>query len=98
VEAFEQETAVILNEHTKAVELCIRSKWWYSNDIADKREELGHTRRQWQADITPREVYVEAKCVWQKAIGEAKRRCWETFVESAHRPDVWATVRYTRPG
>jgi hypothetical protein len=45
-----------------------------------------------------REVYQEVKRIWQKAIRDAKRKFWESFLEHAHMTDVWMAVRYTKTG
>jgi hypothetical protein len=38
----------------------------------------------------------EAKTIWQRAIREAKRKCWEDFLDSSVGMEVWTVVRYTK--
>jgi hypothetical protein len=46
-ELFEEATREMLNKHTRKIELCARSKMWWSEDIAQKRRKLGRINRLW---------------------------------------------------
>lgn len=35
----------ILNEHTRVITICARSKWWWNEDIKVKRRSLGRAVR-----------------------------------------------------
>jgi hypothetical protein len=45
-----------------------------------------------------REVYQEAKRIWQKAIAHAKRKSWVSFLEHSYGTNMWTAVRYTKTG
>jgi hypothetical protein len=38
----------------------------------------------------------EKRRLWQKAIREVKRKCWEDVLDSSVGMEVWTAVRYTR--
>jgi ketol-acid reductoisomerase len=44
-ELFEEVTREMLNRQVKRIELCVRSKRWWSEDIAQKRWDLGRIKR-----------------------------------------------------
>jgi hypothetical protein len=95
-ELFEKATREMLDKHAKKIELCARSKRWWSEEIAQKRRDLGRVKRKWRQRKATRDEVKEAKSIWQRAIREAKRKCWEDFLDSSVGMKVWMAVRYTK--
>jgi hypothetical protein len=93
----QQATVNMLNKFAKKIKLCARSKRWWSEEIAQRRRDLGRAKRHWKAGRAPRREVREAKRLWQKAIRDAKRRTWEDFLGSATGSEVWSVIRYTKP-
>jgi hypothetical protein len=57
---------------------------------------LGQVKRKWRQGRASKNEVKEAKRVWQRAIREAKRRCWEEVLDSSVGMEVWTAVRYTK--
>jgi hypothetical protein len=91
-ELFEEATREMLNKHARKIELCARSKRCWSEEIVQKRRKLGRIKRLWRQGRAQRGEIKEAKRVWQKAIREAKRKCWEDFLDSSVGMGVWTAV------
>jgi hypothetical protein len=71
VELFQKATTEMLDRHAKKIELCARSKRWWSEEIAQKRRGLGWVKWKWYQGRASRNEVKEAKRVWQRAIREA---------------------------
>jgi hypothetical protein len=95
--AIEKNTVVTFNAHAKVIKLCARSKQCWSANISEKRTAVGRARHLWKVGHIPHAEYLEMKHIWQKAVRDAKRKYWETFLEHAHGSEVCSAVHYTKP-
>jgi ketol-acid reductoisomerase len=60
-ELFEEATREMLNKHARKIELCARSKRWWSEEIAQKRRKLGRIKRLWRQGRAQRGEVKERK-------------------------------------
>ena len=87
--------ANILDRFAVPRRVCMRSKRWWNNEIAELRKELGKPRR---ADRHHRTGATKtARRELRRAIRRAKKACWKSFLEDATSEDVWTAARYTNP-
>ena len=63
--------------------------------ISELRKELGKARRADRSNRT--KLTKAARRDLRRAIRRAKKACWNIFLESANREDVWTAVRCINP-
>jgi len=86
--------ASILDEFAKRRRVCLRSKRWWNEEIAELRKAKGRAlRTNWDRKHETTRV---ARRDLRRAIRRAKN-CWDNFLENASGEDVWTAVRYTNP-
>ena len=87
----------LLNEHTRKITICARSKRWWNEDIQGKRKGLGRLKRRRRQGLVELSEVREAEGALRRAIRRARRECREEFLSWAEGEDVWAVTRYTGP-
>jgi hypothetical protein len=86
-----------LDELAKKKRWCSRSKRWWSEDLRQLRRELGNARREWKNLPGSISRFKEARRAFQRGIRQAKRECWNRFLQESKGKDVWKVTRYTTP-
>jgi len=89
-----QAMEVALNAHAKKRRVCVRSKAWWTNEIAELRKKRGRAVREKRQNPA---AYGEAQRTLRRAIRRAKKSCWEEYVQGADKEQLWKAVRYTAP-
>jgi len=85
----------ILDKFAVLRRVCMRSKRWWNDEIAELGKELGKARRTDRYHRTG--TTKAARRELRRAIRTAKKTCWNSFLENASGEDVWTAVRYTHP-
>jgi len=89
-----QAMEAILNEHAKKRRVCVRSKVWWTKEIAELRKKRGQAVRERRHNPA---TYGAAQRNLRRAIRKAKKSCWEEHVQGADKEQLWRAVRYTAP-
>jgi hypothetical protein len=82
----------ILNRDRSKRRWCTRSKRWWTDELRELRKVLGKLRRKhcWE------EARV-GKRTQRREIRRAKKKCWNSFQQSAEGNEVWMAANYTAP-
>ena len=85
----------ILDEFAKQRRVCLRSKRWWNEEIAELRNAKGRAlRTNWGLRHEAARV---ARRDLRRTTRRAKKNCWDNFLENASGEDVWTAARYTNP-
>jgi len=76
---------------------CSRSKCWWSEDVKQLWHELGRARREFRHCPASISRFKEARHNFRRAIRQAKRECWNRFLQEGKGNDVWTAMRYMTP-
>ena len=87
----------LLNEHTRRITICVRSKRWWNDDVRDRRMALRRIKRRRRRELEKEETVRVARREPHRAIRRAKRECLEEFLNRVEGDEVWAVTRYTKP-
>ena len=94
----------VLNQHAKQLRVTPLSKRWWGTEIKEARRTYSQARQAWQRQEIPTTELREIRNNYYRAIRQAKRTCWETFLEgTADRPGLgntarcWRALDYTKP-
>ena len=78
----------ILNEHSKVITICARSKRWWNEDIKTRRKNLGRAIRKRRRGEGREADVGEAMKALKRAIRKARKDCWEDFLNRAEGENV----------
>ena len=94
----------VLNQHAKQLRVTPLSKRWWGMEIKGARRNYSHARKAWQEQGISTAELREVRNSYYRAIRQAKRTCWETFLggATAHpgpgdTARCWQALKYTKP-
>jgi hypothetical protein len=105
----EEALTEILNQYAKPIKLSPFSKRWWSQEIKEARRDYAQARRAWKTGFLDETEYREARNTFYRTIRQAKRECWETFLEGPQGTEAkdnlgpddtarcWHALRYSGP-
>src|SRR5699024_9070943 len=73
----------VLNQHAKQLRVTPLSKRWWGMEIKETRRTYSRARRAWQEQGISTAELREVRNSYYRAIRQAKRTCWETFLGKA---------------
>lgn len=85
-----QEINLILQAHAPIARIVAQSKVWWSDEIKEARKRVGRSRRR---NGRGSDEEKEAKRELKRKIKQAKRQCWEKWLQEADGPKVWDVLR-----
>ena len=87
-----------LNRCCKKVKVCVRSKRWWNEEIAENRRILGSLKRaRRRGEATQQQVKKQRSNV-RTIIRQSIMKMWQDFLSLATKDQVWQALRYTKPG
>jgi len=87
-----------LNRCCKKVKVCVRSKRWWNEEIAENRRILGSLKSaRRRGEATQQQVKMQRSNV-RRTTRQSKTKMWQKFLSSATTDQVWQALRYTKPG
>jgi len=97
-EWIQQNFANHLNRWCKKVRVCVRSKRWWNEEIAENRRILGRLKRaRRRGEATQQQVRKQQSNI-RRIIRQSKTKMWQEFLSAATTDQVWQALRYTKPG
>jgi len=87
-----------LNRCCKKVKVCVRSKRWWTTEIAENRKILGSIKRARKKGEALQQQVKKQRTNLRRMIRQSKTEMWRKFLTSATRDQVWQALRYTKPG
>ncbi|ODM21086.1 hypothetical protein SI65_04139 [Aspergillus cristatus] len=102
----------VLNQHAKPIWVTPFSKRWWTDPVREARRQYAGARRLWQQGCIEDEHHRTARQTYYKAIRQAKRECWEAFLQGSQEPGhhppgtpptpdeaarCWLALKYTKP-
>ncbi|ODM24151.1 hypothetical protein SI65_01741 [Aspergillus cristatus] len=76
----------VLNQHAKPIWVTPFSKRWWTDPVREARRQYAGARRLWQQGCIEDEHHRTARQTYYKAIRQAKRECWEAFLQGSQEP------------
>ena len=95
-------TKIMLESAEKAIprlKPCERSKPWWTTELTKLRKALNRVYRLYKKHRSSylEEEYKKAKNTYFNSIREAKRTCWNNFLQNAIKEDIFKAYKYTKP-
>jgi len=87
-----------LNRCCKKIEVCARSKRWWTAEMAENRMILGSIKRTRKEGEASQQQVKRQRSNLRRMIQQSKTEMWRKFLTSATRDQVWQALRYTKPG
>ena len=75
---------------------CRWSKLWCTDELTKLRRTFCHKARMAKNNPRHREVYKQAKRIYQNKLKQAKSAHWRSFLESAKKNDVWTAHQFSQ--
>ena len=93
----------VLRAHAREIRLCARSKRWWGPQTIEARGAYIKAYKAYHAGELSEESHREARKAYYTTIRQAKRECWEAFLQGADEGSkaeekrCWVALRYTKP-
>ena len=87
-----QNLVEILDRYAKVKRTCARSKRWWTEELSELRRAVRRAR----SGRIPAEIRTARRNL-RRAIRQAKKTCWNNFVQGASGEDIWKAAQYTKP-
>jgi hypothetical protein len=66
-----------------------RAKRWWTKELEEERDILAEARR---TTLPSSHQFKQARNMWLRAIGKAKRDCWERFLQASNPGQLWKAI------
>jgi hypothetical protein len=93
----------VLKAHAREIRLCARSKRWWGPRTMEARGIYTKAYKAYHTGELSEEDHREARRAYYATIRQAKRDCWEAFLQGADEGSraeekrCWVALRYTKP-
>ena len=98
VEWFESKLVKLLNNHAKITRITAYSKRWRNEEVAEARKIWAKNKKKLSGKEDLKEELRQAQYSYYQAIREAKRLCWQKFLQRrGQQSHCWTALKYTKP-